>query len=469
MPSDSTITPKSHPRWPALALLAALLALSLPLILCGNMRGRGAGDQVNFHEKTIRALAADWPHFNFQGPSYLTATTPGYHLLLASIARAGLDSTTALRLASCAISAILILALAAFLSRRLPPLQAFAVALPLVFSLYVVQSAAWLLPDNTAWRGVLAVLLLCLAPRQTARTLLAAAFALALLVFIRQIHIWAAAIIWAGAWLGPASAEGGEADQPLLSNLPRRIPRAVLAFAATLPAFAVLAYFFKLWGGLTPPNFQNFYSNLSPAAPAFILSLLGLGSIFFAAWFAQPLLAFARRYPAAIVLTITAAALVAIIPATTYANPGRFSGVWNATKPIPSIAHHTSPLILILSILGAVCLLGWSLVLPRRERWIILAALAGFTAAQAASGQLWQRYTEPFILMLLPIMASLIPPARDASMRTNLLRTAGPLALAAILLVVTLQKLATDDPAIDKGQWDPATNNFAPASISPAP
>ena len=65
MPS-SPISP-ARPRWPIAAILAVFLALALPPILTGNLRGRGAGDQLNFHEPTIRALAAAWPRFDFRG------------------------------------------------------------------------------------------------------------------------------------------------------------------------------------------------------------------------------------------------------------------------------------------------------------------------------------------------------------------------------------------------------------------
>ena len=169
-----------------------------------------------------------------------------------------------------------------------------------------------------------------------------------------------------------------------------------------------------------------------------------------------------RTKPWAPALAALAGAAVAIIPATTYDKAGRWSGIWNAARKLPAIANHTSPLILALSTLGALCLLGWCAALRQRERWIILAALAAFTAAQAASGQLWQRYSEPFILILLALLAALTAPTTPAvPPRLRLARTVGPLALATILLAVTLQKIATDKPVQPK-RWNPSSTSTTP-------
>jgi hypothetical protein len=460
--------------WAIGVILAVFLALTLPPILTGNLRGRGAGDQLNFHEPTIRALAADWPRFDFRGEEYLTATTPGYHLALAAGAKAGLGSPTGQRLLGLALSVGFLLTLALWVGRRCSAWETLAIGLPVASSLYVFNSGAWMLPDNTGWWGVLGVLLIALRPKFDARMLVGGGVILVLLVLVRQVHLWAAGVLWAAAWMGPAA----EPERPLLADPNRRIPRTVLAIGAAVPAFAILAIFMRHWGGLTPPNFQNYYPGLMAslrggnildkaplAAPAFILSLLGLGSVFFGAYFAGPLLELSRRRPWAPAAAALAGLLAAAIPATTYSKDGRWSGIWNATKKLPAIADHSSPLILALATGGAVCLLGWCVALRQRERWIMLGALAGFTAAQAASGQLWQRYSEPFILIVLALMATLVsgPHAAPATPLLRRLRIAGPLALAGVLLLVTVTKLATDKaPTLKK--WDPATTSTtAPA------
>jgi len=61
------------------------------------MRGRGAFDQLNYHEQVIRRFVEQWPAPDLS--DYLSATTPGYHLALAAFAEYAGESAVALRLA----------------------------------------------------------------------------------------------------------------------------------------------------------------------------------------------------------------------------------------------------------------------------------------------------------------------------------------------------------------------------------
>ena len=95
---------------------AVTLVPTLWLILSGHNAGRAAFDSVVYHERFIRDLAASWPRFDVSNP--LTATTPGYHVLLATFVKLGFDSELALRLISALIGASLGGLLAAWLAKR---------------------------------------------------------------------------------------------------------------------------------------------------------------------------------------------------------------------------------------------------------------------------------------------------------------------------------------------------------------
>jgi len=398
--------PPSPPIRVVFAALAAALAIFLPaaaLAVAGNNAGRGAWDATVYHEPFIRQLAADWPRFDLSNP--LTATTPGYHIVLATLDRFGPGSTTALRLASALIGAGLLATLATWLARRVRPLDAFLLSLPLAASIYTFQSAAWLLPDNLAWLGVLWILILCLRDPPAWRNLAIAGGVLAALVFTRQVHLWAAGVIWLAAWLGVRSTDPG-----LFIRLPARIPRTVLAALITLPAVLVVAWFVRHWGGLTPPRFQSDMHGGNPATPAFMLVQVWVLCIGFGPWLAPALLRAARDHKAVLLAAGTLGLMLAIVPATTTdPDAGRYSGWWGVTGRAPVLFGRTNLLFVILAPLGAVWLAGALLAVPHRARWTLLGALVAFAAAQSATFFSWQRYHEPFLIILLAMLAALQP------------------------------------------------------------
>jgi hypothetical protein len=85
---------------------------------------------------------------------------------------------------------------------------------------------------------------------------------------------------------------------------------------------------------------------------------------------------------------------------------GRRSGLWNIAAKLPNIGH-SSVLILALSTVGAVVFLALLKPLRARDRIVMCATFAGFCIASAAGVELWQRYTEPFILMFTALLVGM--------------------------------------------------------------
>lgn len=446
--------------WPAIALPVLFLLAAAPLILWGNLSGRGAYDQLLFHEPAIRQFVREWPVFDLR--DYLSATTPGYHLALTAYARLVDPARPALQLAGSVFTVGLLATLAAACARRAraggvsrADVTAFLCALPALASMYVFFPGVWLLPDNIGWWLVLTVLLIALRP-WTAWSAVLAGAALLALVFVRQSHLWAAGAVWAAAWLAPGPAP----ERPpcwrasfaaLFTAWPARAGVLMLAVAGAVPAVLIVAAFYRLWGGLVPPRFQPQYHGSSPAAPAFILSNLAIISMFYGG-FLLPLIAdLWRRGRGVLLLAVLIGLAAALGPATTYDyDHGRSSGLWNIVQKLPTIAGRTSPVILVLAPIGAIAAAAWLTALPHRSRWVYLATLAGFTAAQAASPQLWQRYTEPLVLMLVALWACEATPEpgpRSAPERwAASLRLAGPLALTLLLGALTARTIWTAQP-----------------------
>ena len=83
-------------------LIGLLLSAAIPLWLSGAMPTRVAGDQNQYHLPAIRTFAADWPAVDVR--DYASATTPGYHLALAAVARYVDDHALTLQLAGCLLT-----------------------------------------------------------------------------------------------------------------------------------------------------------------------------------------------------------------------------------------------------------------------------------------------------------------------------------------------------------------------------
>ena len=428
---------KAHAAGPRPALRAAAIAwllAALPaaaLVLAGHNGGRAAWDSTVYHEAVIRRFIAEWPAFDVTNP--LTATTPGYHVLLAAVGVAASPATVALRLASVAIGASFVALVAAWCARRVGTRDGVLLALPLAASVYVLGSSAWLLPDNLGWLLVTVILALCLRPRWRVADALAAGALLGVLVLVRQSHVWAAAAVLCAAWCG----DGRPGDAVAWRRPPAgAVGRAAVAVMALVPAFLALAAFVSLWGGLVPPRFRTDIVQGNPAVPAYVLFQFALLGLAFLPWLWVPVTDAWRTHRGRMMAAGAVGLLLAALPATVPdVAAGRYSGWWSLLAKVPAIAGRTNPVILLAAPAGAMLLAGALLALPARARAVLAVAVAAFVAAQSANFYAWQRYHEPFVLVVLAMASALaatrIPPMRPA------LRVAAIGALAAALATVS--------------------------------
>lgn len=455
-----------------------MLGLSLWVILTGNDLGRGAADQINYHQRVIESFAAQWPSPDFR--DYVSATTPLYHVVMAAVRVYVTERVEVQQLLGLAIGLGFLGVVWWFVAGRAPAGLAALLCLPLACSMYVLDSSSWLLPDNAAWALVAVIVGLALRERFTPGMLAVGAGALVVLVLTRQSHLWAAGVLWLGAYLADGwSGRPASAVVPrdrLFSNLANRSARAAIAVGATLPAILIVGYFWRLWGGrLTPPIFDAWYGRrLNPSAPAFLLSLAGVYSVFFAGFLLPALMDLLRRRAWVLALAAGAGALFALATATTYdLSEGRFGGLWNVARKLPAPGGR-SVLILALSVGGAVALAGWWAALDFRRRWALLGTICGFITAQVVNPWLFQRYAEPLFLIVFAFGAALIW-AREREAGTDVagagrigpgpgeavaaltsprgrilrwMRALGLVGLSGLLLVVTLTERRSAKPVV---------------------
>jgi len=442
--------PEGPPRTSALVVLGACAALAVPgawLILTGNNAGRAAFDATAYHIRFIRQLAADFPDFDLSNP--LTATTPGYHMVLATVARLGADSTAALRVASLAIGLLLVGVFAAWCSRRAARLEAALLSMPLAASVYVLGSAAWTAPDNLAWLLVASIVLICLRGTRGRWDLATASLLLVGLVSVRQIHIWCAAVIWAAAW-SDARVRGATISGAIRATVPWLL--------ATVPALLVLGYFVWKWGGLAPPRFQGEVQGFSLPTPAFVLLQIAILAVGFSPWIAPRVRDAWREDRGRILVVATAGLLLALVPTTTASfADGRFGGWWGLAARLPVLFERSSVLVLAGAPVGAVVLHALLARLDGRTRLVTGTAVLGFVLAMTANHYCWQRYHEPFLLLLIPVMIlSDRHPRADAS-RLGLLP---PVALLLLLGVIAFTGV--------RGEPVPDDATPAPSHIAPS-
>lgn len=398
---------------------------------------RGELDQEVFHLRAVRMFAAQWPAFDLV--NYSSATTPGYHLLLATAAKVVGTGETAMRLLGATFGVALVgLAAGYFRIRGCSALESVLLALPLAVSLYTFSSAAWVLPDDAAWLAILATLIVAFeAPR---RAWLLGGLALLFLVLVRQIQVWAIAPLVASAWIGDEARQGGSLRQAFLSRPRARLRRSLPMIAAAVPAVGALIAFFLLWGGAVPPAGEG-NAGGNAAMPVVVLALAGgFGALFSGyLWGAFKRLDARARTLGVVAGAAILATLLSLLPPTSYnAEDGRSTGVWEVAKRLPTLEDH-SLLMVGLAGLGAAVIAAWVFALRRRDALIWLTAWVAFTAANAASEAAWQRYLEPFVLIMFALAASRLP--RDRSERPPIPALAGIVLTSVLLVGVTAVKL----------------------------
>jgi len=432
------------------ALPALFLLVFAGILGGGRENARGRLDQDTYHWMVIEQFSRQWPEPDLT--DYRSATGPGYHLPLAWVHRFVTENQTAIRVVGAVWTILLLGSLGREVGYRIQGIRAIAVCLPMVVSLYVVVSGVYLLPDNLAWLTVLGLMVLAFRPKVDAWTYLGGAALLAVAVFVRQINLWPAGVLAVAAAM-PGWRESSELESHLAPPLsPWWGVRTGVMIVAALPAVAVLMWFYSMWGGLTPPAFQSVapsrelvpawhsgwqHEGPNPAVPAMILAVLGTTGVFYGGFFWPKLREVWESEDRRLALLagglLLGAMAASIVPTTWNEGAGRYSGLWNVSRAFPTIGERSLLMIALATVGGGVLALGF-MSLGRRARWIWLTAWVCFIAAQTANAMAWQKYYEPFCLMMLPLAASRIVGQRPVPRWAFF----GPLLLAILLAGVTV-------------------------------
>jgi hypothetical protein len=418
-----------------LGIAVAFVALVIPAIVAGGGGTSQANDMMDYHAIEIRRIETQWPTPDLRDA--FTTTTPGFHLVLAGLAKLGC-SALALRV----IAALAGLA-AWLVAWRVAVVwcgaaRATLLIAPMAVSPYVLGSAIWLTTDASALALGAATMGLALVGWRRSREAWATAVLGAGTVLVRQIMLWCIVPGVLRAWM-----DGGR-----LSTRARGVAK------VALPAVTCVIAFVLLWGGSMPPRFQPFHQAVwNPGAITFSLAMAGACGIFLLPWIWGRLDRTARRG------ALVAAALglaMAAAPRSDYrkvlppdaqrvgtrtentwgptapdvvkgaGEVGRWGGpLWDVAKVAPTVAGRSTLLVGLAALGGAVLAGLWSLADRAgrgRSALMLLAAMAGMVASQSLNAQTFERYFDPWVLLSIGWLAAMaMPRARERSLSVGLL------------------------------------------------
>jgi len=436
------------------AVLLGIAALVIwPLLLFAGENTSEAVDQARHHEPFIRAYAQSWPRIALE--SYASATTPGYHFVLALVARAISDREIVLRLFSSLFTVALLLVVYRPAAARVGGVDGVLLALPFALSAYVVSAGAWLVTDNAGWLfALLAIASAVFASRASAGvrpaalpSALPSALAAVGATLVRQVHLWS--VVPAALLLVGRSPLRRVLPAPLRAKPSRRWNRwDTLAACVLLLAPLIVAGFAWWWGGLVPPRYQGQHaSGINPSAASITLALAGIFGVFFIPYFLVAGVQSRGECSAQVRTAVLGGAAGIVIwlalPTSYDVDAGRWGALWTLARHLPDVAGR-SLLFLPLVPLGAIVLaLGaraaWNGAGPR-PTMLLLGSFAAWLAAQMANAQAWQRYCEPPVLVMLCWLAVLALSGGQADERRGArqLRRGAVLACALMQLLITL-------------------------------
>ena len=371
----------------------ALLAMAAAVLLsaAGKVVTAGGFDQTRFHYPSIEALRAQLPCPNVVDVQ--TATTPLFHLVVAAVSVPLGSSLLVSNLIGAAFGAALMAGVMVYTSRIDDAALRWSARIVVLGSGYLWQSTLWLNTDAATALWVAAVLV-ALPPARTRRTFLLVGLFAALAVATRQTAVWVLLPVAVTA----LTYRAADADEPLLRSPSDWLSGGVLVrgLLGCLPAIIVLAVFVGVWGGLTPPAFQERHTQAT--GPSAISYLFTIAAVFFvplalATWTR------ARR-PRASAIVGLAAALPAILWPVHPGDPQHTGGmVWRVLELLPVVADRSLGLVAGAFVGGAAV---WLVVsrLERRTALVIGVSLVGLAVVLIPGTDLYQRYVELPLLLL---------------------------------------------------------------------
>jgi hypothetical protein len=385
--SSRLVSPSLARVLPYILLLVVFLVVTIPLILKPGLDVFDSDDETNWHYPTILRFTDQIPHVDLA--DYPSATTPLYHLVMASVSLVCGSNVVGLRLVSSLISLACLLLVYGHFSRRGPIPGALYFALLFFLSPYFIGPAVRLSTDNMALGlAILSILAMDIGQPDLRRSLLTNVLVL-LTVLTRQLYAWLIGAYVFTVFLG------------------RRYRRSIADWATSLlPVLIPMAggaFFVILWKGLAPPEFsvQHTALALNWDAPVYAVSLLGLYGSFFASWYFVLYKGGTGKVFAIVVPVVVAIVYLALHPVSgVYDKTTRGGALWLVASALPEL-FSSSIVYWVLFPIGLFCTILMIRYLALRRDYVMSVCFVLWMMANMVNNQTIQKYYEPLILFFL--------------------------------------------------------------------
>lgn len=351
-----------------------------------DLKTRSLSDEIAFHWPTIL-------HFVNGGSvsDYPSATTPGYHLFVFFwIELMGANKESA-RLFSAIFTG--------FLCFSILRIWRGAVAAPLYYSLpailciYTLPGGVWMTPDNLAWFANFGVIMLSLSAISKGEVswlwCVVVGGAGALTVFFRQSSIWVLVV--------PFFALYSSSDRLVLA-----VCKALLVLA---PPVAVLVYFLFIWGGFTPPTFQQRHTGLNLASWPYFFACFFAANIWLAFFLPIAAGAHAKRMLAGFSFGVLLGVFFIGFVDLSYQPEFRAGGLWELGKYSRKFIGE-SVLIASMSVLGSGLFFATLSMTRRTTVCAVLLVFIAFIVCMAANKYTYDRYYVLAAIVVVPVIFS---------------------------------------------------------------
>ena len=405
--------------------------------------------EYQFHLPVINTMIVQWPKVDLV--EYNAAQAPGYHLLLAFVGVYVSDDETTLKFVSTLISLGLLLTVFHYARIYAGPWLALVFVLPLLGSRYFLESAIWLISDNTS------LLFACLAlgglifrtatPFRSLRLGLWAMLAFA----VRQYYI--AIVIPMGvagllsSRIGRGAARLLRAESTDIGPWRNRINLGASVISIAMPLVLFIALF-KLWDGLVPPNFQDYHRGPNLSIIPIGVALIGIYGLFFLPllWSQIRLLRLSDKN---LWLVILGGVFISLMWPTSDSGIATGPGgvLWEVVYLTPSIWERSLILIPLTAGGSVIFFLMWRSAANAGRGYsatVLVAAVFAFLLALSANRFAHQRYVEPAVLVAVIWLASITMISTTSAVvdagRSKLLYP-GPSLLAGMQFLIALMLL----------------------------
>lgn len=365
-------------------------------------RGPTYGDHVRYHLPSVMLIRERWPSLNIATDT-LSAITPGYYYLLASLSFLVGKGEISLRLINLFISSLVPALLLSYAKHSgLGARVAIVFLLPLLLSPSFVKNSIWIMTDNAALLlAVLSLLLIIDAPAGMGRSAVPIGILSSMATFFRQTNFWLVVPAAINLVLPTSSNDKVTRDaffpEKILCTSKKKASPLLWTAFLLLPLLVVIILILS-WGGPVPSRWSNASLSISICPIAYILAVFAVSGSGYVLAIANKSISYYLRLPLVRYFLATGFVVSLISPTSYNIGAGRWGGMfWEIVKLMPTLGERSILFMLLAPIGSAVIGILWhemSRNNRKKESLIWISSVAAWSATFVVNRQVFHRYFE---------------------------------------------------------------------------